>query len=1355
MPATFSPEATKLASTLASATDEDAKSWLTGKRKKKRKKKLGQFLTLKEEEECEKRVSSIIPEHQLVRAVYDDLSLENARRKRDELVELRRAQKTAQQQRGRSRASSPSHQPNYEFTLLQLKLDRAANRPAWNNTTDVRYPRLDPRQLSRSPDHRTASSTSRRAQSPLAASASASSSPTALTAFPVSPSSDRPGVLKKYMPSRRSLDPIRHVKREQGNVIKVLTAMRADADGVADRLRVPDERHGAVLASEYTKIARFMANAAISRVEKVALIEVDISVPQTMQEQMATMTEEMLEAAIQVKQLRDVASIVFVWDIMDEIERLLAEAPPATREVAAVVHAVQQLEDAERMHAEEIREEFPYHTSSVQHAIDNVDDPLPLPSVIWGKDVGGALSAMATAGRQLNALAEDTLEVVRQEAEAVGARMRRERAQRAQLQRDVLDPGHALLAEILNALETMPPTSGVQGADGLVATYDRARAVLAVVERVWAVEVDLSSPTHVVEVLETLVEYSAVFLDAAQRSYRLVVGVRKCAGEVVAVQDTLGAEDTPQQILNVPAIVEITKFLDAQIGRMQGSVWTFGGGREQLVYPKAFEAHVNSAVDEELAAFSAELDDLDALVAVGDVPTDAGAGAGAGAGASGEGDSTAVVAAVGRSNDNAGDGDGEGGEDVVGVIITDEQVLTEPQWMRVKVDEMTRSMQELRKACGETREVVDRELPLIKERKAREMSERAAMKEVVGTAAGMVAHFETVLAKSHPQLKRVPELAEKMAAARSVVAETTAALESEVDLTGEEETAAALAGLRARSEAALALAKELALRLEIHAADLEARVRRETLGRQRLNRDLMPGIRAALAALDQTLGAAHPQLRSVDTVRSNHAEFKDRFLALQHDLRTCVDVTSQAKLDGALKSLDARCEDLASEGQFVVALVADEEAALVKRLQAFEELRTALEEPLIWKGVGHYEAAVVLYNEAPAQLRGLGGAAASAIADGKGQVDAIVAAWKVTPDLTATTKAETDATLGAFRNLGEVFCAAMGALEALIRQLVQDMQERLDAERALRQELHAESLEVAHAQVAAIGDALRMHPHMQEEGHHVATALKALAAMAVDTEGHMQSITVDVTSDEAMAKDMAKLRAHAEELDATRRQAEEALSLERARMLARRKIVVDGLAEVNDDMLMPLVTEKQRLHAQIADAPPKFGTIPKVAELKDEVDGIVARAKSMVDALSAKVEGSEGADALLFADDDAGLAALAQLRQDLGPMQIRCREVAAQIASEMTGLLARQAEEAKRRADLRESRLGPAELVLAEVRQSMELAGGRMNGDDELNTAVASAAASVAKCHHLLETRLDCMTEDAFEDGFQLSLIHI
>lgn len=527
LPSTFSPQATKLQATLSTATLEDTKAWMSGERQPPRS---SPSRDLHVEAESRERISSIIPPHRIVRGVYSDLSLAEAKKKRAKLL----AQQEAARTRTRTRRR-PRDVPDYEFELRKLKAEKAANRPGWDSTTSVVYPRLDPRQLERS--NTTGSPLTNRGGS---ATSPSSGAPLSMTAFPVSPSSssmakEKANLLtpKKYVPSRRSLDPIRHVKREQGNVIKVLTAMRTDANAVTALLLQKtdddDERHRALAASEYTKLGRFMANAAISRVEKAAVIDVDVSVPQTMQEQMSTMTEEMFDAAVQVKQLRDLASLAFVWEIQKEIERLLDEAPPITREVPAVLQALRELEGAVRTHKAALCSEFPHRTSSIEHALENVDDPLPLPSVVWGDDVAAALGDMAKEGQNLNALAEDTLESILYEKAAVEERMERDRQQRELLQNDVLGPGHALLAEILAALESMPAASGFQGARGLVSSYDRARAVLAVVERAWGVEVDMTSSTHVDEVLETLVEYSAVFLDAAQRAYVIVTGAANTA----------------------------------------------------------------------------------------------------------------------------------------------------------------------------------------------------------------------------------------------------------------------------------------------------------------------------------------------------------------------------------------------------------------------------------------------------------------------------------------------------------------------------------------------------------------------------------------------------------------------------------------------------------------------------------------------------------------------------------------------------------------------------------------------------------------------------------------------------------
>ena len=430
-------------------------------------------------------------------------------------------------------------------------------------------------------------------------------------------------------------------------------------------------------------------------------------------------------------------------------------------------------------------------------------------------------------------------------------------------------------------------------------------------------------------------------------SYRLVVGVRECAGEIEALQGILGAVDTPQQILKVPAVMAINKFFDEQIGRTQGSVWNCRDTSD--LYPNVFDAQIEDAVADELAEFMLDQGARDADN--GNVDGDA----------SGDPDDDLEIAPA-RQQPNKRDATlavSTHDSASQNPELLDEDVLREPEWFRVKVDQMTRSMEDLRQACSQTRQVIDEELPLIQHRAERDREERTRMKSVVAAAAGMLTHFEALLERSHAQLRLVPEVASKMETVRAAISEVTGALKFEVDLTTPEKTDTALALLDERSEAALALAKELALRIEVHAAELEARVRRETLGRQKLNREKMPALRASLGELEQLLEAAHPQLRAVDSVASNHIELSERFHVLQADLRACVDVTSQDAMDTALKSLGSRCEELSGEAQFVLALVHDEQDSLAERLSKFKALRQELEAPLMWGGVGHYETAVV------------------------------------------------------------------------------------------------------------------------------------------------------------------------------------------------------------------------------------------------------------------------------------------------------------------------------------------------------------------------------------------------------------
>ena len=221
-----------------------------------------------------------------------------------------------------------------------------------------------------------------------------------------------------------------------------------------------------------------------------------------------------------------------------------------------------------------------------------------------------------------------------------------------------------------------------------------------------------------------------------------------------------------------------------------------------------------------------------------------------------------------------------------------------------------------------------------------------------------------------------------------------------------------------------------------------------------------------------------------------------------------------------------------------------------------------------------------LFNDAPEQLRGLDGEAARAIASGKDKVDAMVEAWKVTPNLSATTAAATASVLDGFRKRGEQFRDDMLELENLLWRLVNEMNKRLDAEKALRAEIQEQSLGAAHSQIVSISDTVKQHPHMQDEGHHVTVVLRALSALALDTDGHMKSITVDVTSDEAMAKDMAKLREHANVLDEARASAQSALKTELERIAARRKVIVDAVNEIRDTLLLDLIGQQTRFDDQ-------------------------------------------------------------------------------------------------------------------------------------------------------------------------------
>jgi len=1074
LPATFSPEATNLQSTLSSASLEESQSWITGRVVPKKVPKA--LYDRHVEEESRFRVSSIIPEHRIVRGIYGDPVSALKKRQRAELQRLREPSR-----------NNRSPIPDYGKELRQIKLEHAVNRPEWNSSTAVLYPKLDPRQLER--ENSVGSNVSGQAGK---SASRTSPSRAALMTFPITPSSPhgRAGEKQKYLPSRRALDPIRHVKHEQGNVVKVLTAMKTDVDDVNTRLSKDEDKYRSVAESEYIQLARFMANAAISRLEQVALIEVDISVPQTMQEQMATMTEEMLGAAVQVKQLRDVTSILFVWEIQDDINQLLDEAAPIVRQSPVITRALQDLEEAVATHFKEVTATFPIQSSSIEHAITNADDPLPLPSVMWGEDVGEELGKLATSAEALNVFAQDIFDTIKTEKEAIEERIEKDRVQRQRIKEDVLGPGHELLDQILDALETMPTQSGLQGATGLVATYDRARAVLAVVERAWAVEVDMTSPTHVDEVLQTLVEYAAIFMDAVRRSYDLVVGARQCAASITEIQDMLGHETTPQQILRVPSIVDSNQSLDESIGRTQGSVWTCSGGDIGSLYPKAFEAHVNNSVAQELEN-SAETEDDDLA---------------------------ADVMAIFGSEDG-GDGSPSADESI-SQPITDEEILTEPRWMRTKVDEMMNSVKQLNLACQSAREVVDREVPLIKERKLHEEKERKRLQHTVDIAAEHLTHFESVLATGHPQLKLVPEVEQKMQVVRQGVQDANEALSVEVDLTTPNATSTALRNLEEQCDDVLRVAQELALKLETHATELNARVRRETLGRQQLNRQKMPAIRTAVTDVETTLAAAHPQVCRIESVKSNVSEFVARFNALQTDLRSCVDVTSQSSMSAALKSLDHRCDDIGSEAAFVLALINDEEAAFTKRLDDFENLRKSLQKPLMWAGIADYEAAVELYNTGPDQLRSIGGEAARLIAAAKDQLDTMVTEWKLTPNLTSTDPSVTTDVLNEFKLKGEKFAEAMAQLKARIRTLVEEMEARIHAETTLRQDIRNSSVLVAQQSVSAIVLVARKFPHLQQPAHDVNVALKALAALVVESEDKLNGIAVDITSDEDMARDM-------------------------------------------------------------------------------------------------------------------------------------------------------------------------------------------------------------------------------------------
>ncbi len=1114
LPPAFSPTMTLgLQRELSGTSFEKSQKWLKGE---KTRRVAGTTYDILEEAPCHLQPSTIVPEHRVVRGVYADLSLDVAKRQRDELLRTKSArseqwnlkqQQQQQQAGGGSGAQSPtssasgstspsrrSASPDYDLELRQLKLEKVVNRPNWDGTTQVLYPRLDPRRNQRP------ATSDPLAISPLSSSSSTgptspqsqwgsrtASLPFPVTASPTSLSSsssagDGGGAdgnggdgHKRYVANRRALDPIRHVKREQGNVLRVLTAMRTDTQTVMDRLVKDSPRHRALAASEYTKLARFMTNAAIPRVEQAALVVVDVSSPQSMQQQLSAMTEEMLDAAEVVKRLRDASSVLFVWEVMEEIERLLEEAPPVVRNAPVVRQAVDDLSRAEEAHRAHLADEFPAKSSIVQHAIDHADDPAPLalPSVMWGADVLDALRVRAEEGRLLNEHADRTLRLVLAEQVAIEARIEKDRQQRTALVRDVLGPGQRLLQRILEALESIPSATGFQGAVGLVATYDRARAVLAVVERAWATEVDLTSPTHVDEVLEVLVEYSTVFMDAATRSHELVVGTQQCSLEIEIIQAALGAEDTPKQILQVPLVAEAGKELDERIGRTQASVWAFSdhGHDISALYPQAFQQHVDQAMANELRAMRAEAKPKGGSGGGGGGGGD-GDGAG-GDGSNGDGgggggvddvdDLDAEIAAVmlpdngedGGSNEPRGGG-GDGGGDANGdsqdnnnatttnnngsATLSDEEVLREPAWMRRKVDEMTAAVQDLRSVCYETRAMVELELPLIKQRQAREVVERARMRALVDEAASLHQHCRQVLARSHEQLAKVPEVVARFANVAELVAEVSEALEPEVDLTGPEETDAALSSLDERSQQCMAAARQLAQRLEVHSTELDARVRRETHARQQHNQDQVPAIRRVLNEVEAMLSSAHPQLRKVETVRTNRAEFVERFAQLERDLGTCVDVASQAAMEAALRSFPQRCSDLAAEASFVLSVVQDEDAALTQRLAAFARMREELEPVVMWAGVDLYTSALERYNAGPDPLRTIGGVAALAIARGKERMDEEVAVWMVTPNFTHTGANETDATMTAWRKRGEDFLAEMKALDARVRELVVNMQ---------------------------------------------------------------------------------------------------------------------------------------------------------------------------------------------------------------------------------------------------------------------------------------------------------------------------
>ena len=165
---------------------------------------------------------------------------------------------------------------------------------------------------------------------------------------------------------------------------------------------------------------------------------------------------------------------------------------------------------------------------------------------------------------------------------------------------------------------------------------------------------------------------------------------------------------------------------------------------------------------------------------------------------------------------------------------------------------------------------------------------------------------------------------------------------------------------------------------------------------------------------------------------------------------------------------------------------------------------------------------------------------------------------------------------------------------------------------------------------------------------------------------------------------------------------------------------------------------------QVSEAPPKFAAIDEVVSMQEEIRSIVKEADLKIEKLLERADGPD-----LIVDDEVGIKAVVQLRQELGPLQIRCGSIVEQLASQMGRLLERQAEDVKRRGDLRNSRLEPAELVLAEVNRFMKTGGERLQSDTEIKNAVAAATASVAKCHHLLDRRLDFTTSASLEADYK------